>query len=101
MVTSSSFILCAEVERERRDHQFQKKEFARQYPCRPKNIVYTISHFVGETLIIRGESKIKDTPGVVANRENGSQRDSNRPATRSYRAVKSPSPNLETLQDSD
>ena len=68
--------------------------------------IHTISHFVEETLkIFRERVKLKtilrDTTGVAANPENGSQRISNPPATRSYRAVESPLPTHVTLPDSD
>ena len=66
-----------------------------------KKRIHTISHFVVETPITFRESKIRDATGVVANLESGSQRDSNHPATRSYHGGKNPSPNWETLQDSD
>ena len=46
------------------------------------------------------EKEIRGTTGVVSNLENESQTGSNHPATRSYRAVKNPSQNRETLQDS-
>ena len=60
----------------RRDHQPKriKKRFTYQKKKRDFALLRkkTMLHFVGETRIPYGESKIRDTTGVVANRENES-----------------------------
>ena len=89
--------------------QFQKRRLTRlkasHAPKRASHVpkkTYTHNFTLcGETLITFRENKIRYATGVVANLESESQRGSNHPATRSYRAVKNPSPNRETLQDSD